>query len=314
MPFWKYTAQRHPSHPCPRWHQRRLPEKLPEKYVRASGYDEISVNGDGSLSWIVNAHSQAPLQKTLRCDGDAFAVSDGTERLVFTTLKWGGIPHVLMVQYGSSGSDLDRLTFDGHVVRTIGEQYTPVPIPKAWLNRTNKTYLIDNISWNDTGWDEPVIRFEEKDGMLIGGKAGNNAVFDPQNDSLAFIAGLLNRGDSSVRVISEDGREKLVIGGYQGYDIAQIPSIAVGDTMNGQVAFHKTAWYQFIPDLAGKRIMFRIGGKNPHYTLRLFDSSLELFQTATTGILEWTSRQGRWYLAISPTPEATGDYTLFVTN
>jgi len=112
----------------------------------------------------------------------------------------------------------------------------------------------------------------------------------------------------------EDGREKLVVGGYQGYDIVQVPPVAVGDAISGHVNFHKTAWYRFTSNSAGQRTLFAIAGNDSRYSLRLLDVSLVLVQTGTAGSLEWTSQSGTWYLAISPTPDATGDYTLTVTN
>jgi len=179
--------------PMPQMASETDPDKIAGKYVRASGYDEISRNADGTLTWLVNAHTQTPTQRILRYDGEAFAVNDGTERLVFTNRIREGTSHFFLVQYGSSGSDVDREMLDGYVIRTLGEKFTPVPIPDAWLNRTNRTYLIDNISWNDIGWDEPYIRLEEKDGVLMGGKSGDQAVISPRNDSLAFMAGNAGR-------------------------------------------------------------------------------------------------------------------------
>lgn len=300
--------------PMPQMESETDPDKIVGKYVCASGYDEISKNADGTLTWSVKAHSLTPKQRILFYDGEAFAVKDGTERLVFTNRTWESQSYFLMVQYGSSGSDVDRDVFGGYVIHTLGEKYTPVPILNSWHNRTNKTYLIDNIPWNDMGWDTPYIRLDEINGVLMGGKSGDQAVMAPQNDSLAFLAGSVNRGDSSVRVISEDGREKLVFGGYQGYDIDQVPPIVIGDVINGHVDFHKTAWYRFTSNTAGQKILFTIAGSDPRYTLRLFKASLDTTQAVKTGTLEWTSQQGTWYLAISPSPDATGDYTLMVTN
>lgn len=299
--------------PMPQMASETDPEKIVGKYVRASGYDEISRNADGTLTWLVKAHSQTPAQRILRYDGEAFAVNDGTERLVFTNRIWEGTSHFL-VQYGSSGSEVDTDMYGGYVIHPLGEKYTPVSIPNTWLNRTNRTYLIDNIPWNDWGWDAPSIRLDAINGVLMGGKSGDQAVITPQNDSLAFMAGTLNRGDSRVRVILEDGREKLVVGGYQGYDIVQVPPVAIGDAINGHVNFHKTAWYRFTSNSAGLRILFAIAGNDSRYTLRLFKASLDTAQAVKTGTLEWTSQPGTWYLAISPSPDATGDYTLKVTN
>ena len=299
--------------PLPQMVSETDPDKIAGKYVRTSGYDEISRNADGTLTWSVAAHTQAPVQRILSYDGEAFAVQGGTERLVFADRIWQGTSHFLMVQYGSSGSAVDRELYDGYAVYTLGEKYTPAAIPPAWLARTNKTYLVDNIPWNDWNWDAPYIRPVAIQGVLMGGKAGDQAVLVPQSDSLAFLAGSVNRNDSSLRVISEDGREKLVMGGYQGYDIDQVPPLIIGDVINGHVDFHKTAWYRFTSDTAGQQILFALAGSDPRYTLRLFNASLA-GQAEETGSLAWTSQPGTWYLAISPSPDATGDYTLMVTN
>ncbi len=289
------------------------PDKIAGTYVRTNGYDKISRNTDGTLTWLVGAHAQAPEHRVLSFDGEAFAVAGRTERLVFTNRIWDGTPHFLMVQYGSSGSAVDEEMYGGYAVYTLGEKYTPPAIPPAWLTRTNKIYLTDNIPWNDWNWSAPYIRLEAIAGVLVGGKSGEQAVLVPQNDTLAFLAGSVNRSDSSVRVILEDGREKLVFGGYQGYDIDQVPPLVIGDVIQGHIDFHKTAWYRFTSATAGQQILFALAGNDPRYTLRLFNSSLD-GQAAETGSLAWASEPGTWYLAISPTPDATGDYTLTVTN
>lgn len=148
----------------------------------------------------------------------------------------------------------------------------------------------------------------------MGGSETAQAVLAPVNDSLAFLSGTLNRGDSSMRVIQQDGKEKLVIDGFQGYDISLVPPVAIGDVKTGQVDFHKTAWYRFTTDTAGLNTLFAIAGNDPRYRLRLFSESLVQEHKSESGSLKWTSRPGVWYLAISPTPDATGEFTLTVNN
>ena len=233
-------------------------------------------------------------------------------RLVFSNLNWKGTDHFVMIQYGSSGSARDDFIFGGYVVLILGEKTDIPSTPDAWKNRVGITYIVENISWNDGSWDMPFIELHDINGVLMVEHQAEMAVVAAQNDDLAFVMGLSNRKDSCVRVIEEQGTEKVIFGGGQGYDIGSVLAIAVDDEVAGNVEFHKTDWYRFEAQDSGENIVFQIANGGDDFVLRLFDETLDESNEQGQGSIEWTSQEGTWYLAISPTPDAAGDYTITV--
>lgn len=146
----------------------------------------------------------------------------------------------------------------------------------------------------------------------MGGRAGANTVLLPQDNNLAYAAGISNRGDSRVRVEPIPGGERVTMGGYSGYDIALVPSISVGDSVSGSLDFHQTRWYKLTITTVGQNISVTTSGTNPQYTLALFDAGLVAPVEGGNGSFAWTSVPGTYYLAITPTPSDTSTYTLSV--
>jgi len=211
-----------------------------------------------------------------------------------------------MIQSGSSGSDADEYVYGGYVRTIVGQKVSVPVLSEAWKARLG-VYVIDNLPWDVIQWSDPFSLLAEKDNMLIRDMA-NGAI--PEDDDTAFLVGLASRSDSSIRVIQEDGREKLLCGGYKVYPIEQVSPIASGDVVSGTVSLFKTDWYRFDAS-AGQMVNIMVSTDPSNYALTLFDPDLN-FVAREMGAMSWTAAKGSYFVAISPTLDASGDYTMSV--
>ncbi|MCP4577727.1 MAG: beta-lactamase family protein [Deltaproteobacteria bacterium] len=308
----KYGIAPSPAPTLPEYPSVNEPSVIAGVYVKKTGYDRVDDNGDGTLTWTRDAHHQAPAPYILAFNGKAYCAKDRTERLRFMNLPWGGTNHFVMVQSGSSGSDLDDGFYGGYVRQIIGEKMMVSPaIPNAWKGREGLC-VIDNLPWNDSGWAFPFSQLSEKDGFLI---IDGEYVAIPQNDTLAFLPGLNNRADSSLRVVQHNGVGKMLFGGYRSYAIDEMPTIAGGDVIHGTGSLHKTDWFR-LEKVLPTYSLDAIIDEGEDYVLTVFDSSFTLVGRER-GSISWTPKQlGSYYLAVTPTPDAGENhtYTLWVNE
>lgn len=292
------------------------PDQIAGLYVRKAGYDRIAKNADGTLTWTIGASEGTPVQRKLEYDGQAYKMDGRTERIIFLNRTWKGEDHFLMLQYGSSGSDTDEQIYGGAAVYTLGEKLTLPVVTPAWTNRTNKIFVVENIPWNDDGnWSGPLFSLVEKDDILMTFGSSGQQVVAIQNDTLVYTSGIGNRADSGVRVINDGGVEKLLYNGLQGFDISNVASISIGDSIAGTASLYKTKWYHFNAATPGQKVIFTISGNDQDFRLRLFDDSLMSIKAQGDGRIEIASLPaGDWYLAISPTPDAAATFALAVTR
>lgn len=279
-------------------------------YAASAKYHRVIDNGDGTLTLSLNASSSSPTNLTLRFDGTAYTAQGRTERYAFKNITWGGDGYLVLIQIGSSGSDMEELACGGYAYFIMAQKIVP-SITAPWSARVGKKYIIDNFGFNDIGWGDAYISLSANDGVLLGGKAGAKNVLIPQSDTLACVAGISNRGDSCVRVEAVPGGERVTIGGYSGYDIDLVPTLSVGHTVSASAAFHATNWYRLTT--AGQNILVTTSGVNTHYSLLLFDGSLNNPVAYGQGSLALRSSAGIYYLAITPAPTDATSYTLSVT-
>ncbi len=302
----KYGIQ--PSAPAlPDYDSETNPAQLEGIYVKKYGYDKIIDNGNGTFTWIINAQNENPNTFVLTYQNGTYMADDRTESVSFKNLQWDGRDYFVMIQSGSSGADRDEYPYGGYVRSIIGEKVTPVGISDAWKNRLGP-YVFDNVAWNDIRWGCPFAILTEKDGLLLWDEE-STAV--PQNDATAFVAGLNNRSDSSIRVIQEDGKEKLLFGGYRAYPMAQVPPIAPGDVINGTVDLFKSDWFRVDTVSPGQEVDIEVTTESDCYALILFNEN-GAFMGMEAGAISWTTQQGSYFLAVSPMPEASGFYTMMV--
>ncbi len=284
------------------------PSEIAGLYVKKYGYDRVADNGDGTLTWTVDAQGQDPNQYLLRLIGNAYVPEGRTETVSFQNLQRDGTDHFVMIQSGSSGSDPDEYIYFGYVRQIVGEKRSAPSVSDPWKNRTG-VYAIDNLPWNDAFWDSPPFAtLVEKDGILLWN--GINVAF-PEDDATAFIGGISSRSDSSIRVIEHEGVEKMLCEGYRVNALDNIPAVVPGEVITGTVALFKSDWFRFDAALSGQTVKISVTTDRENYVLSVF------YNTTTpvvreTGSVSWQTQEGTYYLAITPTPDADGNYTVMV--
>jgi hypothetical protein len=283
------------------------PAEIEGIYVKKFGYDKIVDNGDDTLTWIIDAQNGNPNTTVLTYQNGTYMAEDRTESISFKNLQWDGRDYFVMIQSGSSGADRDEYQYGGYVRSIVGEKVTPGLISDAWKERLG-LYVFDNVAWNDIRWGCPFAILAEKDNLLLWDEE-NTAV--PESGETAFIAGLTHRSDSSIRFIQEDGKEKLLFGGYRAYPMAQVPPIGSGDVINGTVDLFKSDWFRLDTVSQGQEVDIEVTTESDSYALTLFDEN-GAFMGREMGAISWTTQQGSYFLAISPMPEASGFYTMMV--
>ncbi len=283
------------------------PSEIEGIYVKKSGYDRMLDNGDGTLSWTVNAHNPNPATCLLTYSDNAWRPQGGTESIIFKPMEWDGKDYFVMIQSGSNGSDGDEYVYGGYVRKIIGQKSAAPGLSNAWKARLG-VYVLDNVPWDDFRIQEPFSILEERDGMLIH-DFQNVAI--PEDDSTAFMVSLNNRSDSSIRVVQEDGKEKVYCGGDRGYLMDQVPQIKLGDVVKGSVSLFKSDWRRFDGGASPQEVNIAVAPHGDHYALALFDSDMNLLDRKM-GALSWTAQNQSYFLMVSPTLDADGEYTMTV--
>lgn len=270
-------------------------------YATINGYDIITDNGDGTLTWKQNAHApDSGAGQSILTYQDGTFKPDGqtTQSLIFRNLHRQGRDYFVMM--------LKDTRSNGGILIIFGEKVTPRAIPAAWKDRQG-VYLYENVAWNDP-WFFPMAVLSEKDHLLVW---DTEHVLMPENDSTAFVAGLNNRSDSSLRVIVEDGKEKLLFGGYKAFSAALVPSVSPGDVIDGTVNLTNSDWFRLDPVPSGQNMTAEVTSQSDDYALALFTESGEFVDMAM-GTLTWVAQEDVYYLSITPTPDAGGIYTMTV--
>jgi len=283
------------------------PYEIQGIYVKSKGYDKIVDNGDGSLTWIRNAQTDEPESFVLTYQEDAYRAEGRTESIIFNKIAWDGQDYFVMIQSGSSDSEYDKYVYGGYVRTIVGQKVSVPALSAVWSARVG-AYVEDNLPWDSVDWSEPFLTIAEKDNLLI---VNNMDSTIPEDDNTAFVQGITSRSDSSIRVVQEDGKEKVLFGGYRGYAIGLVPTIASGDVVTGTVSLFKSDWYRFDAAVAGQMVNIAVSTDPSNYALALFDSEGN-FVGREMGVISWTAAQGSYFAAISPTPDASGDYTMSV--
>ncbi len=283
------------------------PSEIQGIYVKSKGYDKIANNGDGSLTWTRNAQADEPESLVLTYQDDVYRAEGRTESIIFNKIPWDGQDYFVMIQSGSSGSEYDEYIYGGYVRTIVGQKVSVPALTDVWRARVG-AYVMDNRPWDDAGWSGPFFTITEKDNLLIHDDI-NTAI--PEDNNTAFLQGITSRSDSSIRVVQEDGKEKLLCGGFRGYAIGLVPAIASGDVVTGTVSLFKSDWYRFDAAVAGQTVNIAVSTDPSNYALTLFDSKGN-FAGREMGAISWTAERGYYYVAISPTPDASGNYTMSV--
>ena len=284
-------------------------------YVRPKGYDRIQQATGSGLKWQrydAQTNSSESLNLDYNSTSHRYEVEGKVYDLVFLQREWKNKQYTLMLKYSSPDHGKNGVT-NGYTVRCRGKKLaTENSIPQAWQDRLSKKYIVENIGWNDVFmWRYTYFDLYTKDGVLMITGKTDRALF-PKNGTVAFIRGLTNqRKDSSVRVIEEDGMEKLVSGGFKAYPIEEVPLVQVGETVRGTGQELSTKWYKLVLD---SQKSLDLSMDSDQYTLRVMDSNLQTSVAQGVGDLTWQAPSGTWYLALSAHPDARLDYELSITE
>jgi hypothetical protein len=121
------------------------------------------------------------------------------------------------------------------------------------------------------------------------------------------------REDSSIRVIREDGREKLVGGGgFKAYDAALVPSMQIGEVVHGESRFMHNNWYRL--ELDEHRGPIEFSTANEEFMLRIMDGDLVEQVAQDRGKVTWEGDAGIWYVAVCPGPDAPAEFDLSISE
>ena len=230
------------------------PSQIQGVYVKSTGYDKIVDNGDGSLTWTRNAQTENSESYVLTYQDDLYRSEGKTESVIFNKIAWDGQDYFVMIQSGSSGSESDKYLYGGYVRTIVGQKILVPALSADWLARVGD-YVIDNLPWDSVELSSaPFFTIEEKDNLLI---VNGIASAIPEDDNTAFVQGITSRSDSSIRVIQEDGKEKLLYGGYRGYAMGLVPAIASGDAASGTVSLLNRTGIGLMRQFPGRRLRLR---------------------------------------------------------
>ncbi|MFP4213743.1 MAG: hypothetical protein ACLFRL_06490 [Desulfohalobiaceae bacterium] len=214
-----------------------------------------------------------------------------------------------MLRYGDCGQAAFRA--GDSCVRYLGLKTEKSQVPAAWKKRAGKKYIIENIAWNDIYlWNYAYFELKEHAGVLMLSGMLDQPVF-PESISTALLRGLMDqREGSSFQAIEEEGREKLVIGGFKAYDADLVPRVQLDDSVSCKTRFPQNKWFKLQLDSEPGQLTLDTG--NADYTLRVMDSELEQQVAQGQGSLTWDAGAGTWYIAVCPNPDAPREFELQV--
>ncbi|MGM0611476.1 MAG: serine hydrolase domain-containing protein, partial [Thermodesulfobacteriota bacterium] len=302
-----------PSAPkLPQYETLRGKEKIDGLYVHIGGCDQVAAEDSGDRAvWLRNIQEDEPEKVDLvyNPQKDMYDVQGEKYSLAFVKREWQGRDYMFMIKTGATEGHAAYVA-GSRSVGCLGLKTQKADISRAWMKRTGRKYIIDNIGWNDIYlWNYTYFKLRRENGFLMLTGMLDAPVF-PEDKDVAFLRGLMSqREDSSIRVIREDGREKLVGGGgFKAYDAALIPSIRRGDTVHGESRFMHNNWYRLELDEDRKPIELSTG--NEEFMLRVMDGDLVEQVAHDRGKVILDGDAGTWYVAVCPGPDAPAEFDL----
>ncbi len=243
-----------------------------------------------------------------RTDGWFMADAAPTVALAFTNLH--GRDVVLYRQASPA-------TVSQHV---LSDRFQPPPVPAAWSNRVGNTWMLRNLPAYDflrAIGVPPDLHLRQTNGVLYvetGGYVVSRAVA-PVSDTLAWIPGLNNRGDSALQAETIGGQEHIR---YAGYLFGPAPEIVMSaTTITGainQPGF--AAWYQVAVDTNQVVGPYTLAFANTPATfiVRVYgaDNATLLAEGTAAAPLTFTTAQSPYYICILPatTGAQTGAFAM----
>ena len=284
-------------------------------YVGSTGYDIVESH-PGSLTYRANAHLgiSANSNMTLRTNG--WFMSDEK-------------PGTMIAFTNAHGHDIVRFRQAAGADENLGilsERFTPPTLPAAWSNRLDQSWLARNVPVDSYMKQLGIVsslHFRHSNGVLYAETAGvpPTRALDPVSDDLAFLPGLVNRGDSAVQIVDVDGIEHVL---YAGYFFGPAPDeIPLADSVSGAIATERFAqWYEIQPanppePVGGIRdisYQLSLSGAPTNFLLRLYqaDGVTPVAERMGNGPLDLVSGAAPLLLCIQPASSGaqTGSYQI----
>lgn len=299
-----------------RYESLRGKEKIDGLYVHIGGCDRIAAEDGGDRAvWLRNIQKDEPEKVDLvyNPQKDMYDVQGEKYGLAFVKREWQGRDYMFMIKTGATEGHAAYVS-GNRSVGCLGLKTRKADIPRAWMKRTGRKYIIDNLGWNDIYlWNYTYFKLRRENGFLMLTGMLDAPVF-PENKDVAFLrGGMSQREDSSIRVVREDGREKLVGGGgFKAYDAALVPSMQIGDVVHGESRFMHNNWYRL--ELDEHRGPIELSTGNKEFMLRIMDGDLVEQVAQDRGKVTWEGDAGTWYVAVCPGPDAPAKFDLSISE
>lgn len=274
-------------------------------FYAGSGYHRVVAESD-SLTLVYNAHLDSPTIITNlvpRSNGWFSVISDSPAIECIVTNIGNRI--LLLAKTPETW---------GQNTSILGERVTQPVFSETWSNRLDRLYVVRQMHPDDLLFAYPgsmTLTLAGKDGfMLVQG--GQTFLAQPTNDSVAFVAGLPNRHDNSVRFEPVAGNEWLSYASYRYQDIAHVPDLTIGAETNGAIpVVNGVAWFRFNA-VAGATYGVRVGNPPDIMRIRIFDSSFNRLSYCMSNSLDWTCvSNGVYYLALATETQGSFDLRMF---
>ncbi|MFW5803155.1 MAG: serine hydrolase, partial [Verrucomicrobiota bacterium] len=184
-------------------------DELAGAYVGPADYDLVEAH-PGSLTYrrAVSYDAMTLENLQLRENGWFMSDDDPSQLIAFTNVQGRDI--VLHRQ--------NHGTYETHSI--FSERFEPADLPAAWSKRLGKTWIVRNAPANDylavMGVPlELTLEYDHR-GVLrvVTGGIPPIRVIQPETDELAWVPGIVNRGDSAVQIVDINGVEHILYGGY----------------------------------------------------------------------------------------------------
>ena len=291
-------------------------EALAGIYVGSSGYDRVTADPD---ALIIDYHLDLP------GGGPVFS---GFKRRVDGWFMSDDLPQVGLAFTNVHGRALAlyRLNLGWTNTQSVlSERYDPPPVPAAWSNRIDRSWIVRNRALHDYFQEigaAPELRLGLDDGVLyMQSHYVAPRAWAPDGDLLAWAPGLVHRGDSAVQVVDIDGVEHLLVAGYLfGPEPQPIPPSTPIAGIIEQAGF--TQWHKVRPlpaaepvnGLSDVHYEISLAGAPETFHLRLYAADQTTLVAGQQGnsVLAIPSGDSPLLIAIQPDPGGvqTGAYTI----
>ena len=276
-------------------------------YVTGSGVDLLSVETNGSLTWVRNAQSDEPtIMTNMRPheENRFFVPGENVWQLIITNRA--GVDVIISELYTGTP-----------VISLYGSRFDLPGIPEAWSNRFDTPWIAENMLYSSLSLEQEgffAIQLSEANGaMMMAGSRGT--ALAPTNDMLAFVPGYLVRGDSCVRIVTNDvGQERMLYSGYRCVRLEDIPVLTNGATATAALSACTNALFRYMPEAAGERVTLSLDAQAADAVLRVISLTEQEVVAQGTGTVSWVAGDGPSVISISCGSTVESDATLATVN